>query len=83
MLLFFLSFLSFLLLSNIRKLMDVSFFLVVFNSLPYDGDEVDMVANPYHVKSRTGFVTAVDADGLQAKEHLGKTALLTVVHHTV
>ena len=76
-------FLSFLLLSDIRKLMDVSFFLVVFNSLTYDGDKVDMVANPYNVKSWTGLVTAVDADGLQAEEHLGKTALLTVVHHTV
>ena len=76
-------FLSFLLLSNIRKLMNVSFFLVVVNSLPYDGDEVNMVANPYNVKSRTGFVTTVDADGLHCEEHLGKTALLTVIHHTV
>ena len=69
-------------LSDIRKLMDVSFFLVVFHPLTYGGNEVDMVAHTCHVETGAGLVAAgidLDADGdvelneSEEKKHTHKT----------
>ena len=63
--------------------MDVAFFLVILYSFTYQSDQVCIAPNSNNIQTGTGLVTAIDADGLQPKEHLQETTLLTLVNHTV
>ena len=63
--------------------MDVAFFLVILYSFTYQSNQVCIAPNSNNIQTGTGLVTTIDADGLQPKEHLQETTLLTIVNHTV
>jgi len=70
-------------LSDIRKLMDIAFFLVILYSFPYDLDEIRLITDSHNIQTGTSLVATVDAHGLQAEKHLRKAALLAVIDHSV